>query len=138
MTAARPTTPPPYDGRPFTPIGRLTADEHTWGRRLVQRGWRELGWHVVGRDAAGDLDPPARPEQDTGRRARMSDLRDVQHRLSTLLDSWIGELGGDTLASLGTDELDIIREVISVELRQRPGDLRKIEAGIWPGRENGG
>ena len=47
--------PAPYDGHPFAPIGTLTEPEHAWGRRLVERGWRELGWHVVGRDQAGDL-----------------------------------------------------------------------------------
>lgn len=47
--------PAPYDGEPFKPIGRLTAAEHAWGRRLVQRAYPTLGWHVVGRDAAGDL-----------------------------------------------------------------------------------
>jgi hypothetical protein len=33
----------------------LTAAEQAWSRALVQRGWQELGWHVVGRDAAGHL-----------------------------------------------------------------------------------
>ena len=51
MTSA----PAPYDGQPFAPIGALSAAEHAWGRALVQRGWKELGWHVVGRDGAGDL-----------------------------------------------------------------------------------
>ena len=48
-------TPPPYDGRPFAPIGELTAAEHAWGRGLIARAWPELGWHVVGRDGAGHL-----------------------------------------------------------------------------------
>ena len=49
------TAPAPYDGQPFRPIGALSAAEHAWGRALVQRAWPELGWHVVGRDGAGDL-----------------------------------------------------------------------------------
>jgi len=55
MTAARPTVPAPYDGQPFAPIAALSAAEHAWGGGLVQRGWPELGWHVVGRDAQGHL-----------------------------------------------------------------------------------
>lgn len=52
----RMTEPPqPYDGQPFAPIGRLTAAEHAWGRRLIQRAWPELGWRVVGRDSEGHL-----------------------------------------------------------------------------------
>jgi len=54
-TVARPKSPGPYDGHPFAPIGALTAAEHAWGRGLVQRGYPTAGWHVVGRDAAGDL-----------------------------------------------------------------------------------
>jgi hypothetical protein len=36
-------TPAPYDGRPFAPIGELTAAEHAWGRGLVARAWPEAG-----------------------------------------------------------------------------------------------
>jgi len=53
--AARVTDPAPYDGQPFAQIGALSAAEHAWGRALLQRAWPELGWHVVGRDAAGHL-----------------------------------------------------------------------------------
>ena len=50
------TEPPqPYDDQPFAPIGRLTAEEHAWSRRLIQRAWPELGWRVVGRDREGHL-----------------------------------------------------------------------------------
>lgn len=45
----------PYDGLPYAPIGDLTAAEHAWRRGLIARAWPELGWHVVGRDAAGHL-----------------------------------------------------------------------------------
>ena len=53
--AARVTDPAPYDGQLFAQIGALSAAEHAWGRALLQRAWPELGWHVVGRDAAGHL-----------------------------------------------------------------------------------
>ena len=49
------STPAPYDGEPFAPIGDLTSAEHVWGRGLIARAWPELGWHVVGRDGAGHL-----------------------------------------------------------------------------------
>jgi hypothetical protein len=48
------TDPQPYDSQRYAPIATLTAAEHAWNRALVQRG-REVGWHVVGRDAAGHL-----------------------------------------------------------------------------------
>ena len=49
------TDPLSYDGQPYAPIAALTAAENAWHRALMQRGWQELGWHVVGRDAAGHL-----------------------------------------------------------------------------------
>ena len=55
MTAPRPRLPGPYDGHPFAPISALTAREHAWGRRLVERAWPVLGYRVVGRDGAGHL-----------------------------------------------------------------------------------